>query len=229
MKPYSALCACRHECGARPAIATHVFIARCASLSPVGKVRHLRRVPRPGREVPSGPSGVCGGRWRVETRLPPEPDGIRRRRKRAVVDRHGTGQAHCTGWMLGMIRLRGRITPVCDIVSRLGTAYEISGQGRIVIIEADAAMIGLIVETVEEVLTVAEDRIEPAQGRSWPAADRRTRGPSDPDPAAATTQPHRSDPYRRTAARQSHPHVTPDRSRSADCTLRPHRAQTMTR
>jgi hypothetical protein len=135
----------------------------------------------------------------------------------------------CTGWMLGMIRLRGRITPVCDIVSRLGTAYEISGQGRIVIIEADAAMIGLIVETVEEVLTVAEDRIEPAQGRSWPAADRRTRGPSDPDPAAATTQPHRSDPYRRTAARQSHPHVTPDRSRSADCTLRPHRAQTMTR
>jgi purine-binding chemotaxis protein CheW len=57
-----------------------------------------------------------------------------------------------TSWMLGMIRLCGRITPVCDIASRLGTAYGISGQGKIVIIEADAART-LIVETVEEVLT----------------------------------------------------------------------------
>jgi purine-binding chemotaxis protein CheW len=49
-----------------------------------------------------------------------------------------------TGWMLGMITLRGRIMPVCDIASRLGTACEISGQGKVVIIEVDAARVGLI-------------------------------------------------------------------------------------
>ena len=222
----------------------------------------------------------------METRLPLEPNGISRRRKRAVVDGHRTEQARqrlqrlatvglidakgndggarrfadrwsCsrshrrvrdpdlplqeimhygkrsvtsrTSWMLGMIRLRARITPFCDIASRLGTACEISGQGKIVIVEAYAARIGLIVETVAEVPTVAEDRIEPATCRSWPAADRRTPGLSDPDPAAATTRRHRRDRYRRPTARQSTPHASPDRSRPADRTPRPHRAQTMTR
>jgi hypothetical protein len=91
------------------------------------------------------------------------------------------------------------------------TAYEISGQGRIVIIEFVAARVGLIVETVEEALTVAEDRLSSLPvGRGWQRID---------EHAALQTGScrhytlSRSDRCRRNTPRQSHPHAMPDRSR----------------
>ena len=67
-------------------------------------------------------------------------------------------------WVRGVISLRGRIVPVYDVATRLGLTSEISEQSKIVIVEAGAETAGVIVDTVEEVLTVSDDQIEEAPG-----------------------------------------------------------------
>jgi purine-binding chemotaxis protein CheW len=67
-------------------------------------------------------------------------------------------------WVRGVISLRGRIVPVYDVATRLGLTSELSEQSKIVIVEAGAETAGLIVDTVEEVLTVSGDQIEDAPG-----------------------------------------------------------------
>ncbi|HEY2440783.1 MAG TPA: chemotaxis protein CheW [Solirubrobacteraceae bacterium] len=69
-----------------------------------------------------------------------------------------------TDWVRGVISLRGRIVPVYDVATRLGLTSELSEQSKIVIVEAGAETAGLIVDGVEEVLTVSDDQIEQAPG-----------------------------------------------------------------
>jgi purine-binding chemotaxis protein CheW len=69
-----------------------------------------------------------------------------------------------TEWVRGVISLRGRIVPVYDVAARLGLASELSDQSKIVIVEAGGEIAGVIVDTVEEVLTVSGDQIEEAPG-----------------------------------------------------------------
>jgi purine-binding chemotaxis protein CheW len=69
-----------------------------------------------------------------------------------------------THWVRGVISLRGRIVPVYDVAARLGIASELTEQSKIVIVEAGAETAGVIVDTVEEVLTVSNDQIEEAPG-----------------------------------------------------------------
>jgi purine-binding chemotaxis protein CheW len=69
-----------------------------------------------------------------------------------------------TDWVRGVISLRGRIVPVYDVAARLGISSEISEEAKIVIIEAGSETAGLIVGSVEEVLTVTEDQVEEAPG-----------------------------------------------------------------
>jgi purine-binding chemotaxis protein CheW len=69
-----------------------------------------------------------------------------------------------TDWVRGVISLRGRIVPVYDVATRLGLTSELSEQSKIVIVEAGAETAGLIVDGVEEVLTVSDDQIEEAPG-----------------------------------------------------------------
>ncbi|MGH2913371.1 MAG: chemotaxis protein CheW [Solirubrobacteraceae bacterium] len=69
-----------------------------------------------------------------------------------------------TDWVRGVISLRGRIVPVYDVAARLGLASELTKQSKIVIVEAGAETAGVIVDSVEEVLTVTDDQIEPAPG-----------------------------------------------------------------
>lgn len=69
-----------------------------------------------------------------------------------------------TDWVRGVISLRGRIVPVYDVAARLGVSSELSEQSKIVIVEAGAETAGLIVDTVEEVLTVSAEQIEEAPG-----------------------------------------------------------------
>ena len=59
-----------------------------------------------------------------------------------------------TDWVRGVISLRGRIVPVYDLAARLGLASELTEQTKIVIVEAGAETAGVIVDSVEEVLTV---------------------------------------------------------------------------
>jgi purine-binding chemotaxis protein CheW len=69
-----------------------------------------------------------------------------------------------TEWVRGVISLRGRIVPVYDVATRLGLTSELTEQSKIVIVEAGPETAGVIVDSVEEVLTVADDQIEEAPG-----------------------------------------------------------------
>ncbi len=62
----------------------------------------------------------------------------------------------------GVINLRGKIIPVVDLKSRLGLDAVEPDEAKIVIIEAGAVTAGLIVDEVDEVLTVDEDQLEQA-------------------------------------------------------------------
>jgi purine-binding chemotaxis protein CheW len=67
-------------------------------------------------------------------------------------------------WVRGVISLRGRIVPVYDLAARLGVSSEMSDQTKIVIVEAGAETAGVIVDDVEEVLTVEDGQIEDVPG-----------------------------------------------------------------
>jgi purine-binding chemotaxis protein CheW len=69
-------------------------------------------------------------------------------------------------WVRGVISLRGRILPVFDLASRLGVPSEPGEQAKIVIVESESAgdTAGVIVDGVEEVLTVTPDQIEDVPG-----------------------------------------------------------------
>jgi purine-binding chemotaxis protein CheW len=69
-----------------------------------------------------------------------------------------------TDWVRGVISLRGRIVPVYDVAARLGIASELTEHTKIVIVEAGAETAGVIVDSVEEVLTVTDEQIEDAPG-----------------------------------------------------------------
>jgi purine-binding chemotaxis protein CheW len=67
-------------------------------------------------------------------------------------------------WVRGVISLRGRIVPVYDLAARLGLASELTEQTKIVIVEAGSETAGVIVDGVEEVLTVEDAQLQEAPG-----------------------------------------------------------------
>ena len=71
-----------------------------------------------------------------------------------------------TPWIRGVINLRGKIVPVCDLAERLGLALERPEAAKIVIVETAVGTAGVIVDDVDEVITVEADQLE-----RLPAAD----------------------------------------------------------
>ena len=72
-----------------------------------------------------------------------------------------------SGWIRGVISLRGKIIPVYDLAARLGLeTEERAGGGKIVIVETATDMAGVVVDEVEEVLTVEDAQLDavPAAG-----------------------------------------------------------------
>src|ERR1700733_9212456 len=67
-------------------------------------------------------------------------------------------------WVRGVISLRGRIVPVYDLATRLGLTSKLSEQTKIVIVEVGSETAGVIVDGVEEVLTVEDEQIQEAPG-----------------------------------------------------------------
>jgi purine-binding chemotaxis protein CheW len=62
----------------------------------------------------------------------------------------------------GVINLRGRIIPVVDLRERFGmSGVEPTKETRIVVAESSSTRIGLIVDSVSEVLLVSVDVVEP--------------------------------------------------------------------
>ena len=71
----------------------------------------------------------------------------------------------------GVISLRGRIVPVHDLGSRLGTSSEPGEDSKIVIVETGEQIVGVIVDAVEEVLTVAADDLDAIPGADTTVMD----------------------------------------------------------
>jgi len=67
-------------------------------------------------------------------------------------------------WVRGVISLRGRIVPVYDLATRLGVPSELTDETKIMIVEAGSEIAGVIVDGVEEVLTVQDEQLQEAPG-----------------------------------------------------------------
>ena len=71
--------------------------------------------------------------------------------------------------VLGVMNLRGRIVPVFDLGLWLGTVcVEPDERSRIVVVERDDELIGVLVTLVEDVVTLTQNRIEPPLPGSAP-------------------------------------------------------------
>ena len=72
-------------------------------------------------------------------------------------------------WIKGVISLRGKIVPVCDLAARLNLGAELSSDAKIVIVETGGGTAGVIVDEVEEVLTVDGSSLDavPAAGTEF--------------------------------------------------------------
>ena len=71
--------------------------------------------------------------------------------------------------VLGVMNLRGRIVPVFDLGLWLGTAcVQPDERSRIVVVERDDELIGVLVTLVEDVVTLTQNRIEPPLPGSTP-------------------------------------------------------------
>jgi purine-binding chemotaxis protein CheW len=72
-------------------------------------------------------------------------------------------------WIRGVISLRGKIIPVCDLAARLGVHGERAADAKIVIVETDSGTAGVIVDEVEEVMTVDHHQLDevPAAGTEF--------------------------------------------------------------
>jgi len=64
-------------------------------------------------------------------------------------------------WIRGVISLRGRIIPVCDLATRLGVTRPEGEPGKIVIVETASSTAGIVVDEVQEVLTLNESDVQP--------------------------------------------------------------------
>ena len=69
-----------------------------------------------------------------------------------------------SAWIRGVISLRGKIVPVCDLASRLGLDSRLADGAKIVIVETANGTAGVIVDEVEEVLTVESAQLDGVPG-----------------------------------------------------------------
>lgn len=72
-------------------------------------------------------------------------------------------------WIEGVISLRGKIIPVCNLAGRVGAAHTRVENAKIVIVETGAGTAGITVDDVQEVLTLDETQLEtvPAAGTGF--------------------------------------------------------------
>lgn len=74
-------------------------------------------------------------------------------------------------WIRGVISLRGKIVPVFDLGLRIGVHAEPGDDQKIVIIETVSGTAGVVVDEVEEVLTVDADQLDEIPGAGSDAID----------------------------------------------------------
>src|ERR1700759_1369380 len=64
------------------------------------------------------------------------------------------------GWLKGVISLRGRIICVYDLASHLGAETTVGEESSIVILDTGSQTLGVVVDGVDEVLTVEDDQLK---------------------------------------------------------------------
>jgi purine-binding chemotaxis protein CheW len=70
---------------------------------------------------------------------------------------------HTSEFIEGVLNLRGRVIPVVDLRKRFGLeSGEPDRNTRIVVVEVDGRIVGMIVDAVREVIQVGENEKEPA-------------------------------------------------------------------
>ena len=62
--------------------------------------------------------------------------------------------------LIGVISLRGKIVPVGDLAGRLGVSATHTEDSKIVIIETESQTVGMIVDAVDEVLSIEDDQLD---------------------------------------------------------------------
>lgn len=72
--------------------------------------------------------------------------------------------ASAENWIRGVLSLRGRIIPIYDLAARLSVTSEITEQTKIVIVDTGSQIVGVIVDGVDEVLTIEDQQIDQAPG-----------------------------------------------------------------
>jgi purine-binding chemotaxis protein CheW len=73
-----------------------------------------------------------------------------------------TAVPHAPSFVEGVTNLRGSVLPVVDLRKRFGLAPEPSGKNsRIVVVAIDGVKVGMIVDAVSEVLSIADESVEP--------------------------------------------------------------------
>lgn len=66
-------------------------------------------------------------------------------------------------FVVGVLNLRGSIVPVLDLRSRCGLAAALqTRESRVVVVQVEGLTVGLQVDSVSEVVTLAPDCLEPA-------------------------------------------------------------------
>jgi purine-binding chemotaxis protein CheW len=74
-------------------------------------------------------------------------------------------------WIRGVIGLRGKIIPIFDLAARMALTKVSSEPGKIVIVESATGQVGIMVDEVEEVLTVSSERLEEVPSAASAAID----------------------------------------------------------
>lgn len=72
-------------------------------------------------------------------------------------------------WIQGVISLRGKIVAVHDLATRLGASHAVHADGeererKIVIVESNGDQAGIVVDDVEEVITVEAEHLDDVPG-----------------------------------------------------------------
>ncbi len=80
-----------------------------------------------------------------------------------ILMEHVTRVPRTPPFLKGVINLRGKIIPVVDMGKRftLDWATDITGNTRIIIVEAGKFIVGMMVDEVTEVLRLSQENIEP--------------------------------------------------------------------
>jgi purine-binding chemotaxis protein CheW len=72
-------------------------------------------------------------------------------------------------WLPGVINLRGRVIPVIDLRIRLGLrSVPVGVNTPIIVAETEGQMVGLVADSVTELLTVPLDSVEPPDELAGP-------------------------------------------------------------